>query len=37
MRKQEATMVKHEEALIKHEADNKTLSDQVTKLQQGNK
>ncbi len=36
-RKHEATVAKHEEVRVKHEADQRTLSDQVTKLQQGNK
>ncbi len=35
--KHEETAAKHEVMRIKHEADHKTLSDQVTKLQQGNK
>ncbi len=35
--KHEETAAKHEAVRMKHEADHKTLSDQVTKLQQGNK
>ncbi len=35
--KHEETVAKHETVRMKHEADHKSLSDQVTKLQQGNK
>jgi hypothetical protein len=35
--KQEATVAKQEATLLKHESDHKALSDQITKLQQGNK
>ena len=35
--KYEQTLVKQESAVAKHEADHKTLKEQVTKLQQGNK
>ena len=30
-------MLRQDATLVKHEADHKTLQDQVTKLQQGNK